>query len=38
LQATRKQTADLVQQKQAATEKLGTLISGLSFEWSVAEK
>jgi len=38
LQATRKQTADLVQQKQAATEKLGTLISGLSFEWSVTEK
>ena len=38
LQATRKQTADLVQQKQSATEKLDALIAGLSFEWSVTEK
>jgi hypothetical protein len=37
LQATRKQTADLVQQKQAAAEKLDALIAGLSFEWSVTE-
>ena len=38
LQATRTQTADLEQQKQAATEKLDSLISGLRFEWSVTEK
>jgi hypothetical protein len=38
LQATRKQTADLERQKQAATEKLDALIAGLSFEWSVTEK
>jgi hypothetical protein len=38
LQATRKQTADLVQQKQAAMEKLDALIAGLSFDWSVTEK
>jgi hypothetical protein len=38
LQATRKQTADLELQKQAATEKLEDLINGLSFDWSVAEK
>jgi hypothetical protein len=38
LQATRKQTADLEQQKQAATEKLDALIAGLNFEWSVTEK
>ena len=38
LQATRKQTADLEQQKQAATEKLEGLINGLSFDWSVTAK
>ena len=38
LQATRKQTADLEQQKQAAIEKLNVSISGLSFDWSVTEK
>jgi len=38
LQATRKQTADLQSQKQAATDKLETLINGLSFDWSVTEK
>jgi hypothetical protein len=38
LQATRKQTADLELQKQAATEKLEDLINGLSFDWSVTEK
>jgi len=38
LQSTRKQTADLEQQKQTATEKLDALISGLSFDWSMAEK
>jgi hypothetical protein len=38
LQATRKQTADLEQQKQAAVEKLNDLIAGISFDWSVTEK
>jgi hypothetical protein len=38
LQATRKQTADLEQQKQAAVDKLNELISGISFDWSVTEK
>jgi hypothetical protein len=38
LQATRKQTADLEQQKQAAMENLNDLISGISFDWSVTEK
>jgi hypothetical protein len=38
LQATRKQTADLEQQKQAAMEKLNDLIAGISFDWSVTEK
>ena len=38
LQATRKQTADLETQKQAAMEKLNELISGVSFDWSVSEK
>jgi hypothetical protein len=38
LQATRKQTADLEQQKQAAVGRLNDLIAGLSFEWSVTEK
>jgi predicted nucleic acid-binding Zn-ribbon protein len=37
LHAARKQTADLEQQKQAATDKLNALISGLSFDWSVTE-
>jgi hypothetical protein len=37
LQAARRQTADLEQQKQAATDKLNALISGLSFDWSVTE-
>ena len=35
LQATRKQTADLEQQKKTATEKLNTLISQISFDWDV---
>jgi hypothetical protein len=35
LQATRKLTADLEQQKNAAVEKLNTLIAGLSFDWDV---
>ena len=35
LQATRKQTADLEQQKQAAVAKLDDLIAGLSFDWDV---
>jgi hypothetical protein len=35
LQATRKQTADLEQQKNAAVEKLNALIAGLSFDWDV---
>jgi hypothetical protein len=38
LQTTRKQTADLEQQKQAAVEKLNTLIAGLSFDWDVTTK
>jgi hypothetical protein len=38
LQATRKQTADLEQQKKAAVEKLDTLISGISFDWDVTAK
>ncbi len=38
LQSTRKQTADLEQQKQAAMDKLNALISGLSFDWDVEEK
>jgi hypothetical protein len=37
LQATRKQTADLEQQKQAAVEKLNGLIAGLSFDWDVEQ-
>jgi len=37
LQATRKQTADLEQQKQAAVGKLNDLIAGISFDWSVTE-
>ena len=35
LQATRKQSADLEQQKNAAVDKLNTLISSLSFDWDV---
>jgi hypothetical protein len=35
LQAARKQTADLEQQKNAAVEKLNALIAGLSFDWDV---
>ena len=35
LQTTRRQTADLEQQKQGALEKLNELISGLSFDWDV---
>jgi hypothetical protein len=35
LQATRKQTADLEQQKQAAEDKLNELISQISFDWDV---
>jgi hypothetical protein len=33
LQSTRKQTADLEQQRQTAVEKLNGLIAGLSFDW-----
>jgi hypothetical protein len=35
LQATRKQTADLEEQKKAAVEKLNALIAGISFDWDV---
>jgi len=35
LQAARKQTADLEQQKLAAVEKLNELIAGVSFDWDV---
>jgi hypothetical protein len=38
LQATRKQTADLEQQKQVAVDKLNGLIAGLSFDWDVTAK
>ena len=39
LQAARKQTADLEQQKQTAVAKLNTLIASLNFDWDVkAEK
>ena len=38
LQTTRKQTADLEQQKQTAVEKLNALIAGLSFDWDVTVK
>jgi hypothetical protein len=38
LQAARKQTADLNQQKKVAVEKLNALIAGLSFDWDVAGK
>jgi hypothetical protein len=38
LQATRKRTAELEQQKSEATDKLDALISGLSFNWDVRPK
>jgi hypothetical protein len=38
LQAARKQTADLEQQKQLAEIKLNAMIAGLSFEWDVTSK
>jgi hypothetical protein len=38
LQAARKQTADLEQQKVQAEAKLNALIAGLSFEWDVTSK
>ena len=38
LQAARKQTADLEQQKEAAESKLNGLIAGLSFDWDVTSK
>jgi hypothetical protein len=38
LQSTRKQTADLEAQKQAAIAKLNDLIAALSYDWSVTEK
>jgi hypothetical protein len=37
LQSTRKQTADLEQQKQAATEKINSQISAVSFDWDVTK-
>jgi hypothetical protein len=38
LQATRKQTADLEQQKKAVIDKLNDVIAGLSFDWDVTTK
>jgi len=38
LQATRKQTADLQKQRQAAVEKLNEQISEISFDWDVTKK
>jgi hypothetical protein len=38
LQSTRKQTADLEQQKKTAVEKLNVLISQISFDWDVKAK
>lgn len=38
LQTTRKQTAELEEQKKGATEKLNRLIAGLSFDWDVKVK
>jgi hypothetical protein len=38
LQSTRKQTADLEQQKKAAIEKLNASISQISFDWDVKAK
>ncbi len=37
LQATRKQIADLEQQKQAAIDKLDAQINAISFDWDVKE-
>jgi hypothetical protein len=37
LQAARRQTADLEQQKQLAADQLNALIAGLSFDWSATE-
>jgi hypothetical protein len=38
LQATRKQTADLEQQKKEAVEKLNELVAGISIDWDVKAK
>jgi hypothetical protein len=38
LQTTRKQAAELEQQKKAAVDKLNALIAGLSFDWDVTAK
>jgi hypothetical protein len=38
LQAARKKTADLQQQKQTAVDKLSNLISGISWDWDVTGK
>jgi hypothetical protein len=38
LQAARKQTAALEQQKQTAVDKLNALIAGISFDWDVTAK
>jgi hypothetical protein len=38
LQTTRKQTADLEQQKKEAVDKLNELVAGLSFDWDVTAK
>ena len=38
LQSTRKQTADLEQQKKTAVEKLNEQIAGISFDWDVKAK
>jgi hypothetical protein len=38
LQAARKHTADLEEQKKAAEEKLNEMISGISFDWDVTAK
>ena len=38
LQAARKQTAELEQQKKTAVEKLNALIAGISFDWDVTAK
>jgi methyl-accepting chemotaxis protein len=38
LQSTRKQIADLEQQRQTALDKLNAVISSISFDWNVTEK
>ena len=38
LQAARKLTADLEQQKKAAVEKMNELIAQISFDWDVKAK